>query len=128
MLHHEPGPSPAILDTNELSAGEEFSIKPLEALTAAEAEAAPQLFSIQPRGERRIDAVAGWRGGQERNRAKSVDFDRILSERLSSGGGGEAIKLVNTIEYKASDYKGETGADSWLSISDEERPILGPRY
>ena len=107
MIHHEPGPGPAILDTNELSAGEEFSIKPLEALTAAEAEAAPQLFSIQPRGERRIDAVAGWRGGQERNRAKSVDFDRILSERLSSGGT-EAIKLVNTIEYKASDYKGET--------------------
>ena len=108
MIHHEPGPGPAILDTNELSAVEEFSIKPLEALTAAEAGAAPQLFSIQPRGERRIDAVAGWRGGQERNRAKSVDFDRILSERLSSGGGGEAIKLVNTIEYKASDYKGET--------------------
>ena len=104
MIHHEPGP--AILDTNELSAVEEFSIKPLEALTAAEAGAAPQLFSIQPRGERRIDAVAGWSRGQERNRAKSVDFDRILSERLSSGG--EAIKLVNTIEYKASDYKGET--------------------
>ena len=107
MIHHEPGPAPAVLDTNELSAVEEFSIKPLEALTAAEAGAAPQLFSIQPRGERRIDAVAGWSRGQERNRAKSVDFDRILSERLSSGGSGEAIKLVNTIEYKASDYKGE---------------------
>ena len=57
-------------------------------------------FSIRPRGERRVDAVF-----QERTDAgKSVDFDRILSERLARTSG--TVKLVNTIEYQAGDYKG----------------------
>ena len=57
-------------------------------------------FSIRPRGERRVDAVF-----QERTDAgKSVDFDRILSERLARTTG--TVKLVNTIEYQAGDYQG----------------------
>ena len=46
---------------------------------------------------------------QERTDAgKSVDFDRILSERLArTTGSSGTVKLVNTIEYQAGDYKGE---------------------
>ena len=60
-------------------------------------------FSIRPRGERRVEAVF-----QERSDAgKSVDFDRILSERLArTTGSTGTVKLVNTIEYQAGDYKG----------------------
>jgi len=95
------------LDTNEIEVEDED----------IEAEAVAQSlwpgFSIRPRGERRIETQFGDRvdhlghTGRE-NSQKSVDFDRILSERLSQprGSGGEAIKLVNTIEYTATDYQG----------------------
>ena len=57
-------------------------------------------FSNRPRGERRGAAVL-----QERTDAgKSVDLERILSERLARTTG--TVKLVNTIEYQAGDYKG----------------------
>ena len=95
------------LDTNEIEVEDED----------IEAEAVAQSlwpgFSIRPRGERRIETQFGDRvdhlghTGRE-NSQKSVDFDRILSERLSQPrrSGGEAIKLVNTIEYTATDYQG----------------------
>ena len=46
---------------------------------------------------------------QERTDAgKSVDFDRILSSRLTrTTGSTGTVKLVNTIEYQAGDYNGE---------------------
>ena len=45
---------------------------------------------------------------QERTDAgKSVDFDRILSSRLTrTTGSTGTVKLVNTIEYQAGDYQG----------------------
>ena len=73
-------------------------------------------FSIRPRGERRIETQFRDRAdhGIRETGQKSVDLDRILSERLSQsrGAGGEAIKLVNTIEYTATDYKGHASDHS----------------
>lgn len=65
-------------------------------------------FSIRPRGERRVEAVF-----QERTDAgKSVDFDRILSSRLTrTTGTTGTVKLVNTIEYQAGDYQGSSAPD-----------------
>ena len=75
-------------------------------------EAETQQFSIRPRGERYIDSVylgvnSDRVGSRSHTSARSVDFDKILSERLSQSHAGESIKLVNTIEYSATDYKGK---------------------
>ena len=97
------------LDTNEI----EIEDEDIAAEAVAEAQSLWPGFSIRPRGERRIETQFGDRvdhhshAGTE-NSQESVDFDRILSERLSQPRrtGGEAIKLVNTIEYSATDYQG----------------------
>ena len=97
------------LDTNEI----EIEDEDIAAEAVAEAQSLWPGFSIRPRGERRIETQFGDRvdhlshAGTE-NSQESVDFDRILSERLSQPrrSGGEAIKLVNTIEYSATDYQG----------------------
>ena len=77
------------------------ALQPLESLDTN--QILESQFSIRPRGERRVEAVF-----QERSDAgKSVDFDRILSERLArTTGSTGTVKLVNTIEYQAGDYKG----------------------
>lgn len=104
-----PGPS----DGNPYYAPEEFtynqdplevpSLQPLDSNQILESQ-----FSIRPRGERRVEAVF-----QERTDAgKSVDFDRILSERLArTTGSSGTVKLVNTIEYQAGDYKGSSAPE-----------------
>lgn len=102
------------LDTNDI----EIEDLDIAAKAVAEAQAQPLWpgFSIRPRGERRIETQFGDRvdrgdhhshSGPADNQ-ESVDFDRILSERLSQPrrSGGEAIKLVNTIEYSPTDYQG----------------------
>ena len=75
----------------------------------------PFQFAIKPRGERHIESFYKTEPrenpfkaqiAQEKSSA-SVDFDKLLSERLSHSG--EGIKLVNTIEYTATDYKGNHG-------------------
>ena len=73
-------------------------------------------FSIKPRGrgrgerllERRNDNFDNAQTITQHKPVNSVDFDKILSERLSHANFGEreAIKLVNTIEYKPTDYAG----------------------
>ena len=109
---------PGIIDNgNPYYAPEEFTYNqdPLE-LPSIEAEIEPidtneifetrAEFSIRPRGERRADTVFQERSDTAREKVgKSVDFDRILSERLSRNTG--IVKLVNTIEYQAGDYKGD---------------------
>ena len=102
------------LDTNDIEIVDEDIAA--EAVAEAQAQTLWPGFSIRPRGERRIEtqfgdrvdrvdhhSQAGAEDGQE-----NVDFDRILSERLSQPrrSGGEAIKLVNTIEYSPTDYQG----------------------
>jgi len=113
---------PGIIDNgNPYYAPEEFTYNqdPLE-LPSIEAEIEPidtneifetrAEFSIRPRGERRADTVFQERSDTAREKVgKSVDFDRILSERLSRTTG--IVKLVNTIEYQAGDYKGSSAQD-----------------
>jgi len=114
---------PGLIDSgNPYYAPEEFTYNqdPLE-VPNSEAELVPldtneiferrAEFSIRPRGERRVDGVFQERSDTIREKVgKSVDFDRILSERLSrplSRPTG-TVKLVNTIEYQAADYKGSS--------------------
>ena len=99
VINHDTN-SVDLLDNNEIT-------ETVDDVDAVET----QQFSIRPRGERYIDSVylgsKSDRGGSRSpTSARSVDFDKILSERLSKSHVGESIKLVNTIEYSATDYKG----------------------
>ena len=99
----------------------EAEIEPLDTNEILESGAE---FSIRPRGERRADTVFQERSDVVREKVgKSVDFDRILSERLSRSSG--LVKLVNTIEYQAGDYKGRLSqALSGLSLVDVQAAVL----
>jgi len=128
---------PGLIDTgNPYYAPEEFTYNqdPLE-LPTIEAEIEPldtneifesrAEFSIRPRGERRADTVFQERSDLAREKlGKSVDFDRILSERLSRSKG--IVKLVNTIEYQAGDYKGSSQPD--LSTSYRSGVVGGASF
>ena len=101
VINHDTN-SVDLLDNNEITETVDDDIDAVET----------QQFSIRPRGERYIDSVylgsKSDRGGSRSpTSARSVDFDKILSERLSQSHAGESIKLVNTIEYSATDYKGK---------------------
>jgi len=111
-------------DTNPLVSNEIFEpqlVKPREAE-----------FSIKPRGrgrgerllERRNDNFDNAQTITQHKPVNSVDFDKILSERLSHANFGEreAIKLVNTIEYKPTDY---TGSDNDHIASSYRSGVVG---